>query len=223
MLSRLLLVIVLLAGLYFLVRRWRRSRWHAWAERGTIAIGVAGALLLLTVRGGAEIAVPVLVGLIPLLLRWLSTQRSAGRLDQPATVTTRFLKMTVDQASGGMWGQVQEGRFAGRTLQELTLQDLRLLWWDCQPDPQSVAALEAWLDRYAEPGWREALHQAPAGEDLPMSPAEAWQVLGLSPGASHTDVQAAYRRLIQRLHPDHGGSAWLATRLNRAREVLLRS
>ena len=46
-------------------------------------------------------------------------------------------------------------------------------------------------------------------------------MLGLQPGASHEEIQAAYRRLIQRLHPDHGGSAYLASCLNRARELLL--
>jgi curved DNA-binding protein CbpA len=43
----------------------------------------------------------------------------------------------------------------------------------------------------------------------------------LQPGASREDIQAAYRRLIQRVHPDHGGSSYLAARLNQARDVLL--
>ncbi|MCC7220367.1 MAG: DnaJ domain-containing protein, partial [Candidatus Contendobacter sp.] len=51
--------------------------------------------------------------------------------------------------------------------------------------------------------------------------AEAYEILGLSPDASQDQIQAAYRRLMQRLHPDHGGSAYLAARLNQARQVLL--
>ena len=55
-----------------------------------------------------------------------------------------------------------------------------------------------------------------------MDRAEAYEVLGLSPDASQEQIQAAYRRLMQRLHPDHGGSAYLAARLNQARTILLR-
>lgn len=50
---------------------------------------------------------------------------------------------------------------------------------------------------------------------------EAYQILGLQPNASDEEIQAAYRRLIQRVHPDQGGSAYLAVRLNQARKVLL--
>jgi DnaJ family protein C protein 19 len=55
-----------------------------------------------------------------------------------------------------------------------------------------------------------------------MSRAEAYQVLGLQPGASEADIRAAHRRLMQTAHPDLGGSDWLATRINQARDVLLR-
>jgi DnaJ homolog subfamily C member 19 len=55
----------------------------------------------------------------------------------------------------------------------------------------------------------------------PMSRAEAYQVLGVQPGASTEDIRAAHRRLMQAAHPDHGGSDWLAARINQARDVLL--
>jgi hypothetical protein len=55
----------------------------------------------------------------------------------------------------------------------------------------------------------------------PMSRAEAYQVLGLQPGATEGDIRAAHRRLMQAAHPDHGGSDWLAARINQARDVLL--
>ncbi len=236
MLARALLIAVVLIGLYVLARWLRRSPWGAWAGRAVIALGTAGFLLLLTVRGGAEVALPLLVGLAPLLLRWLNTQRplapsaTLGSSKQ-STVTTRFLIMMLDHATGAMHGQVQDGRFAGRALQELRLQELLTLWRECQADPQSAAVLEAYLDRQAEPDWRERLRDAGSAADSAdsattasvMSCAEAYQILGLSPGAAPAEIQAAYRRLIQRLHPDHGGSAYLATQLNRARDLLLRS
>ena len=54
-----------------------------------------------------------------------------------------------------------------------------------------------------------------------MSRAEAYQVLGLKPGATEADIREAHRRLMRSAHPDHGGSDWLATRINQARDVLL--
>lgn len=56
-----------------------------------------------------------------------------------------------------------------------------------------------------------------------MTRAEAWEVLGLSPGASPDEIRAAHRRMMQAAHPDHGGSTWVASRLNQARDLLLDS
>jgi hypothetical protein len=53
-----------------------------------------------------------------------------------------------------------------------------------------------------------------------MSRDEALEVLGLKPGASQSDIQAAYVRLMRAAHPDQGGSDWLAARINQARDVL---
>jgi hypothetical protein len=234
MLARALFIAAVLIGLYVLVRWLRRSPWGAWAGRAAAAVGIAGFLLLLTVRGGAEVALPLLVGLTPLLLRWLNAGRPPTSTADPnasglstSTVKTCFLNMTLDHATGAMAGQVQEGHFAGRSVQDLTLQELLALWRECQADPQSVAVLEAYLDHHAEAAWRERLRDSESAESpmasATMSCAEAYQILGLSPGATAVEIQAAYRRLMQRLHPDHGGSAYLAAQLNRARDLLLRS
>ena len=55
-----------------------------------------------------------------------------------------------------------------------------------------------------------------------MSVEEAWDVLGLRPGASAEEIRAAHRRLMQAAHPDKGGSDWIAARVNQARDVLLK-
>jgi hypothetical protein len=233
MLARLLIIAAVLTGLYFLIRRFRRSSWGPQLGRVALAAGGVGFLLLLMVRGGAEIAVPLLAVLAPWLIRWLrinssspspSTSSQTGSSSQ-SVVTTRFLRMTLDHASGTMTGQVQEGRFAGCILADLTLSELLMLWRECQVDSQSVAVLEAYLDRYAKSDWREHLQgdrysHSPANSTV-MTPTEAYQILGLAPGASQADIQSAYRRLIQRLHPDQGGTAYLAAQLNRARDLLL--
>jgi DnaJ domain len=54
-----------------------------------------------------------------------------------------------------------------------------------------------------------------------MSREEAYQVLGLKPGATEDDIRAAHRRLMRAAHPDSGGSDWLASRINQARDMLL--
>ena len=54
-----------------------------------------------------------------------------------------------------------------------------------------------------------------------MSFEEAYAILGLSSGADAEAIKEAHRRLMVKLHPDHGGSDYLATKINRARDVLL--
>ncbi|HBK08220.1 MAG TPA: hypothetical protein DDZ81_20605 [Acetobacteraceae bacterium] len=54
-----------------------------------------------------------------------------------------------------------------------------------------------------------------------MTRQEAFEVLGLPPTASEIDIREAYHRLMRGAHPDAGGSDWLASRINQARDVLL--
>ena len=233
MLFRLILLLAALIGAYFLFRRLRRLGWSQQIRRMAAAVGIGAVLLLLTVRGGAEVALPLLMVLAPFLWRWLNpslpSPSSAPGAGGASEVTTRFLRMTLDHATGAMSGVVQTGRFAGRLLLDLSFPELLALWRECQIDPQSIAVLEAYLDRQGDPDWRERFRQAEAADatgtasrNRTMDRAEAYEVLGLSPDASQEQIQAAYRRLMQRLHPDHGGSAYLAARLNQARTILLR-
>ncbi|MEI7711735.1 MAG: DnaJ domain-containing protein [Rhodospirillales bacterium] len=61
----------------------------------------------------------------------------------------------------------------------------------------------------------------PPRDNGTMTAVEAYQVLGLKPGASDAEIKDAHRRLMMAAHPDHGGSDWLATRINQARDVLM--
>ncbi|HRE19348.1 MAG TPA: DnaJ domain-containing protein [Rhodocyclaceae bacterium] len=233
MLARVLLVIALLVGGYFFLRRFRGSPWLARAPQWLAAAGVTGFLLLLTARGGGEIAVPLLAALVPLLLRGLNAKPLSSSAPPAASqgrsaINTRFLAMTLDHATGIMSGTVREGRFAGCELRDLEMPALLELWRTCQPDPQSLAVLEAYLDRHADPGWRDQLEQSERSRQTvdarwsgPRGRAEAYQILGLQAGADRDEIQSAYRRLIQRVHPDQGGSAYLAACLNRARDFLV--
>lgn len=67
-------------------------------------------------------------------------------------------------------------------------------------------------------GWRDAFRPRPSGA---MTREEAYDVLGLRPGATEAEIRAAHRRLMRGAHPDGGGSDWLASRVNQARDVLL--
>lgn len=61
------------------------------------------------------------------------------------------------------------------------------------------------------------------GKTAPMTEAEALEVLGLKVGASQADIVQAHRKLISRVHPDRGGSDYLAARINLAKRVLLKN
>jgi len=145
-------------------------------------------------------------------------------------VTTDTLRMQLDHATGELEGEVLRGPFAGRLLDSLGLSDLLDLLAHCQrEDPRSVPLLETYLDR-RHGDWRaHAGADAGAGQDNggsapagSMDEATALSVLGLEPGAGEEEIKAAHRRLMTKLHPDHGGSSYLAAQLNQAKDYLLR-
>lgn len=159
-------------------------------------------------------------------------RRQAAR-DRPpprsSEVESELIRMRLDHDSGAMSGIVRRGVFAGRRLDELTRSELLALWRQCRvEDEPGSKLLEAYLDRLM-PDWRaDAQRSGSAGSGKSnarpadaMTRAEAYDVLGLSWGADEADIREAHRRLMMKLHPDQGGSTYLAAKLNRAREVLL--
>jgi len=134
--------------------------------------------------------------------------------------------MELDHESGGLEGVVLAGRFEGRVLGELSREELLVLLADLGEDAESRQLLETYLDgRF--PAWREDAQadgggrQAGAPGAGAMTEQEAYQILGLEAGASAADIRKAHRRLMQRLHPDLGGTSFLAARINEAKDVLL--
>jgi hypothetical protein len=150
--------------------------------------------------------------------------RSAG---QTSRVSARWLEMTLDHDTGAMNGTVREGAFAGSNLDDLDEEKLKALYGELQNDRESRDLFEAYLDRRIS-GWREdgepdddaGTRRAPdAGA---MTDEEAYQVLGLAPGATEAEIRDAHRRLMMRVHPDQGGSTFLAAKINEAKDRLLR-
>ena len=147
---------------------------------------------------------------------------SAGNVSD---VETRYLRMSLDHDTGEMNGVVLEGEFRGRRLSELGLDDLMSLLAVCRAeDDQSASVLEAYLQRVHGDSWHEAGHARGAGNggaQPHMSEAEAREILGVAPGASRDEIIDAHRRLMQKNHPDRGGSTYLAAKINEAKDVLL--
>lgn len=173
---------------------------------------------------------PELLGLAGLLVTGLIAQalrrRPSGGFSSPGhgqrtEVRTSFLQAWIDHGSGDVGGTVLSGRFAGRTLDALLDDELLELRGECAADADSLRVLEAYLDRRLGADWRNKQQPPPRGPRTDMTREEALAVLGLKEGATADEIRAAYRRLIQRMHPDVGGSADLAARINRAKDVLL--
>jgi DnaJ-domain-containing protein 1 len=134
--------------------------------------------------------------------------------------------MRLDHDSGNLDGHVLEGPYQGFDLNEMGIDQLIELLACCRrEDEQSAALLEAYLDRNFEDDWREAAESAPGdsaeNDTGPMTVSEAWAVLGLDPGADESEIREAHRRLMQKLHPDRGGSTYLAAKINQAKDLLL--
>ena len=134
--------------------------------------------------------------------------------------------MVLDHDSGTMNGRVRSGRHAGRDLSTMRIDDLMDLWREIGSDLESRSLLEAYLDR-RHPLWRhDAEADAAAGRGRAartgaMTDDEAHQVLGLGPGASEAEVREAHRRLMKAVHPDLGGSTFLAAKINEAKDRLV--
>ena len=191
---------------------------------GPFVLGGAGVILLLLGRGA--------VGglLLPLAIAWYTRIRAQRRATSTpgkvSRVRTAALEMELDHDTGGLDGLVLAGTLEGRRLAALDLAELLTLRRQLAGDGESLQLLETYLDgRF--PAWRDDPQadahewQGSAPGSGAMTQQEAYQVLGLEPGASTAEIRKAHRRLMQRLHPDLGGSSFLAARINAAKDVLL--
>ncbi len=234
-------MISLLYGVMALLAFWWVSRLYARANPALLVKVVkrAGGLSLLALavlmmfRGRMDMALLIggagawlmgwSIGGIPGLGRG-SANRTQGSTSR---VRSALIEMELDHDTGDMRGTVLAGGFSGRALDSLDEAELQALYGECAAgDPEGARLLEAYFDRRF-PGWRKHAHgdadpgagaQAQAGA---MTEQEAYQILGLEPGAGIDAIKHAHRTLMMRLHPDQGGSTYLASRVNEAKDILL--
>lgn len=157
-----------------------------------------------------------------------ASRASAGATQgQQSTVESRFFRMSLDHDTGDMDGEVLEGSFADRLLSQMLVTELLNLREECQhADPESLALLDAYLDR-SRPEWRDQYSGDSSHTETPptsgnaMTPEEAREILSVEKDASEKDIIQAHRRLMHKLHPDRGGSDYLAAKINLAKDCLL--
>lgn len=224
------IILPLLLGLAFaalIVRHFLRTPAHDLARQIYMAAGIAlmaTGVGLLFVR---QFAIAVPVGMAGFMLfRRQRAMRSTAGTGQTSSVSGAGLAMHLDHDSGEMDGEVLAGRFKGRKLSELTLEQLLEAARDFRDDAESSRLLEGYLDR-SHPGWRDdaqadqTRRKRAASTAGGMDSKEAYEFLGLQPGASDAEVRAAHRRLMKQVHPDRGGSAALAAKINEAKDRIL--
>lgn len=221
-----------MAGVYFTFRWFLRRPQGTRVKAGLSVIGLG--LVILAAIGRLPWIVGLVGGLLSLLVAVLSPRQlyRDDRLHEhestgvQSVVETRFLRMTLDHETGEMAGQVLAGRFAGLAFDALSqAQLLELLNDFAGEDDESAALLRAYLDRTYGTDWQEPPRgdRNTVGLSGEMTQSDAYAILGLEEGASTEQIIAAHGRLIQRLHPDRGGSTFLAAKINQARDMLLRA
>jgi hypothetical protein len=227
---QIVVVLVAVIGGYWLIKRFSSAtpaqiKSFARMLPGSAVIILAGFLAL---RGGIEAAIPIFVmgaGLLgkqavfPKGFPW--NRKTPG---QRSRVSTDLLSMELDHDTGDIVGEVLSGPLRGRTLSSLSDEELQSLHSLASgATDQSRALLESWLDR-VKPQWRQNWSSGGGtrpSTDAAMSREEALAVLGLPSDASADDVRAAHRRLMKGFHPDHGGTDYIAAKINQAKDVLL--
>lgn len=222
MLIKLLLGLVLLYFVFKWIHRYQRAslqqRKQLWIQ-GAVLLAAA-AILIGVATGRMHWAGALVAGALPFLRRgaflltrllpfWI--QKTGGK----AHFSTEHLDLEVDIAKKAVKGTVLKGPHEGKTLAELSPQQLaELADYYQERDKKSY-----YFIRVAQKGFQEHATQQPDLQNPDRL--EALQILGLSGNPSKEEIISAHRRLINKLHPDRGGSDFLASRVNQARDVLL--
>ncbi len=240
--SRFILLLALIAVGYIVYKLYLKNLQKPSKQQGIKLALFAGGLVLIVMAltGRASIIFAAIGALMtaamryyPLIIRhWPHLRRiyrqyinPSAAQGQKSRVNTSVFVMTLDHDSGHLDGKITEGSFAGQHFSELSIEELKIFYRFCQgKDAQAVQILESYIQRERLAEWQDAPNSG--GEKTASAETtaeEAWEILGLEPGASKKDIIEAHRRLMSRLHPDKGGSNYLAAKINEAKKILLQT
>ncbi|NKB34218.1 MAG: molecular chaperone DnaJ [Pseudomonadales bacterium] len=169
---------------------------------------------------------PTLLRLLPMWQMFKSRAAAAKprQEGQNSTIRTEYLSMELAHDSGDMDGEVLKGKYRNKLLSNLSLDQLLELYDECLADVDSSQVLEAYIERN-HPEWREqgkfSSDSPTAVEESSMDHQLAIEVLGLTDPVDKEKIVQAHRKLMQKLHPDRGGSDYLAKKINMAKDFLL--
>lgn len=240
-----ILLFILLALAAYAYVRVQPKAYRRTALIRVVITAAIGGVVLMAITGRAHLIFALLAVLYPILRRLLPGMvlrrifrggipggmggmgGATASPQQQSTIRTHWLEMVLDHDTGALAGTLLQGPWQGRTLADLSDAECLQLWQQCQQeDHDSARVLESYLDQRLGAAWREqnsqeGPEQPRASHSDPLTRAEALAILGVSEPYEKKDVVQAHRRLMQRLHPDHGGSDWLAARINEAKKILL--
>lgn len=236
MLPRIIIALLALAVMLYGVYRFKGLNAEAKKQllKKLLIVGLVALLLGLAITGRLHWLAAALAAILTMLPRiarfvmgvWPAVLPYFRRYQQNkhSSMRTRFISMQINILNGELQGEVLEGEFKGQQLQTMTLTQLSELLKECQRyDSNSAALLNSYIQR-THPGWSSASNQSAdySADTSKMSEKQARDILGLSADATKEEVVKAHKRLMQKMHPDRGGSDYLAVQINLAKEVLLK-
>ena len=133
---------------------------------------------------------------------------------------TKELAMQLDHVSGEISGRIKIEPYMNRSLASLSDTEL-INFCSIVKDPESQQLMKAYIERYhpnITVGQKDSDTEQTQND---ITKSRAFEILGIEPGASRDEIIEAHRRLIQRLHPDRGGSDYIAAEINEAKRILL--
>ena len=229
------IIIAALAGLSLLFYLFiktpaaRLKRFLFWGV-GILSVGI---LIFVLYRLSGSFIWSRIVFLIPLILRWkglIQQIRNAAKTvsgptkDQVSSVHTEFLEMSLHHDTGEMSGLIKKGEKTGQRIESLNLNQLFELLDEAKSDATSIQLLERFLDKKFDENWRDKYHgtsQENHYNTATIDRSKALDILGLTDPVTREEIKEAHRRLMLANHPDRGGSTFLATQINEAKDFLL--
>ena len=242
---RLIILLGLIVLIFMVVRGIVRGRSKPGSHRGqwSLLIIIGAVMFVMVATGRLNWVLPVLgaavamvVRLLPYLLRYAPLLHRFWQQRKPfqpnstkgdySTVSTEYIRMRLNHESGEIDGEILKGRYQGKKLQDLDQTAVLDLLRECRgQDEDSNRLIESYVDRVYGTDWRSREYEKASDKrtNAEMDEEEARNILGVSIGASNDEIIQKHRKLIQKNHPDRGGSSYLAAKINQAKDILLRN